>query len=108
MPITLPKPIADYYVADGRDGAATARCFTQDAVVVDERRTHVGRAAIAAWKTEAANTYRYACEPIAVADEGDRILVSGRVSGDFPGSPIDLRYAFVLDGDLIARLEIMP
>lgn len=29
-----------------------------------------------------------------------------RVSGDFPGSPIDLRYVFTLTGGKIERLEI--
>ena len=47
MPISLPTPIADYFAADQRDGNAIARYFTQNAVVVDERRTHVGREAIA-------------------------------------------------------------
>jgi hypothetical protein len=32
--------------------------------------------------------------------------VNSRVTGDFPGSPIELRYRFTLAGDEIARLEI--
>jgi hypothetical protein len=28
------------------------------------------------------------------------------VTADFPGSPVDLRYRFTLEGDTIARLEI--
>jgi hypothetical protein len=34
--------------------------------------------------------------------------VTGRVTGDFPGSPVDLQYRFTLEGDKIARLEIAP
>jgi len=34
--------------------------------------------------------------------------VTGRVTGDFPGSPVDFQYRFTLDGDKIARLEIGP
>jgi hypothetical protein len=30
------------------------------------------------------------------------------VTGDFPGSPVDLRYRFRLEGGLIASLEIAP
>jgi len=30
------------------------------------------------------------------------------VTGDFPGSPVDLRYRFTVEGDKIARLEIAP
>jgi len=35
-------------------------------------------------------------------------VVTSHVVGDFPGSPIDLRYLFVLDDDRIAELEIVP
>ena len=43
-----------------------------------------------------------------VDDEGDRITVTARLTGNFPGSPVDLRYAFTLEGKEIARLEIAP
>jgi hypothetical protein len=32
--------------------------------------------------------------------------VTSHVVGDFPGSPVNLRYFFVLEGDKIASLEI--
>lgn len=108
MAVDLPKPIADYFAAEGKDGSATARCFTEDAVVVDERRNHVGRVAIEAWKTEVSTKYHAVSEPMAVVEEGGRVIVTSRVSGDFPGSPIDLRHAFVLEAGAIARLEIVP
>jgi hypothetical protein len=44
------------------------------------------------------------CEAAVVRDEGQSL--TGRVSGDFPGSPIDLRYVFTLTGGRIERLEI--
>jgi hypothetical protein len=108
MPIELPKPIAAYFAADSKDGVAIARCFTEDAVVIDESRSHAGRDAIRRWKAEASAKYSYVSEPIAVASEGGRTIVTSRITGNFPGSPIDLRYAFVLDGKAISRLEIAP
>ena len=39
---------------------------------------------------------------------GNQTTVTGRVTGDFPGSPVELQYHFTLDGDKIARLEIAP
>ena len=108
MPITLPKPIADYFAADGRDGAAVAGCFTEDAIVVDERHTHAGREAIRLWKEEVKEKYRYISEPFAVESDGGRTIVTSRVTGQFPGSPVDLRYAFTLQGEAIAKLEIAP
>jgi hypothetical protein len=108
MTLELPKPIADYFAADAADGAAVAACFTTDAVVVDEKKAYTGRDAIAAWKSEASAKYDYVAEPIAIEDQGDRLVVTARLTGDFPGSPVDLRYGFTLSGHAIARLEIVP
>jgi hypothetical protein len=107
MTIELPRPIADYFTADAANVAdAVARCFTQTAVVTDERRIHRGREAIRAWKVSASAAYSYTVEPVSIASEDGRTVVTGRVEGDFPGSPVDLRYRFVLDGEEIAALEI--
>lgn len=108
MPIALPGPVAAYFAADQNDGDAVALCFTENAVVTDERQRHTGRDAIRRWKTEASAKFSYTAEPFAVSEDGSRIVVTAHVSGNFPGSPVDLRYAFVLDGDRIARLEITP
>ncbi|NEI74511.1 DUF4440 domain-containing protein [Rhizobium lusitanum] len=107
MHLILPKPIADYFAADTKDGAAVAKCFTPDAVVVDERQTHTGRDAIARWKAESSTKYEYTSKPIAVEDNGGKVIVTAHLTGNFPGSPVDLRYAFVLASDTIAHLEIV-
>lgn len=107
MPLSLPKPIADYFAADATDGTAVAKCFTADAVVIDEKQTHRGREAIARWKTEASAKYDYESEPVAIDDRDDRIMVTAHLTGSFRGSPIDLRYAFTLAGNEIALLEIV-
>jgi hypothetical protein len=106
MTITLPKPIAAYFEADTNDGAAIGQCFAENAIVIDERQTHTGRDAIRQWKTDASAKYNYVSEPLAIEVEGDRNIVISRVTGNFPGSPVDLRYAFILEGDAIAFLEI--
>lgn len=106
MPLILPKPIADYFAADASDGRAIASCFTPDAVVVDERQTHKGREAIARWKAETSAKYDYLADPLAIVDKGDRVVITAHLTGNFPGSPVDLRYAFRVEADKIARLEI--
>lgn len=106
MPITLPGPVAAYFAADQNNGDAVAQCFTENAVVIDERRTHAGRDAIRRWKAEASAKFSYTTDPFAVSDEDGQTVVTAHVSGDFPGSSVDLRYAFVLEGGKIARLEI--
>lgn len=106
MSIHLPPPIAAYFIADSTERASVADCFTENAVVKDEGKTHSGREAIHRWKTEASSKYTYISNPFAVARDGDRTVVTSHVSGNFPGSPVNLRYAFTLDGDKIAELEI--
>jgi len=105
-PIELPAPIAAYFAADTGEVTAVARCFIENAVVVDERREHHGRQAIAQWKAEATAKYHYTSEPLTVDRAGAEAVVVARVTGDFPGSPIELRYRFALERDKIARLEI--
>jgi hypothetical protein len=109
MPIELPKPIADYFDADrGSRTEAFADCFTADAIVRDDGHTHAGRDAICRWKDEYSAKFTSTAEPFSVLDEEGRTVVASHVAGDFPGSPIDLRYFFVLDDDKIAELEIKP
>lgn len=106
--LDLPEPIAAYFDADRHDGQAVARCFTSDGVVVDEGKTHSGLAAIAAWKTESSARYNSTSTPRALEMQGRSAVVTSRVSGDFPGSPLELRYTFVLERGKIASLEVAP
>ena len=106
--LNLPEPIAAYFQADKRNGRAVARCFTRQGVVRDEGRTHTGRAAITAWKNTAAAKYSYTSEPFAVEHKDDRYIVTSRLTGNFPGSPVDLRYFFDLERGKIASLVITP
>ena len=106
--IDLPAPVAAYFAADTTGAEAVAECFTVDAVVIDERHERRGRTAIARWKAEASAKFRYTVERLDVHVSGDQTTVTGRVTGDFPGSPVELQYRFTLEGDKIARLEIAP
>jgi hypothetical protein len=106
--LTLPKPIAAYFTADSGDGEAVSQCFTENAIVKDEGHTHKGRAAIKEWKTDASAKYQYTSEPIACEEKDGKTVVTSHLVGNFPGSPIDLRYFFKLEGDKIASLEVIP
>jgi ketosteroid isomerase-like protein len=105
-PRDLPAPIAAYFTADAADAGGVARCFTENGVVIDERGEHQGRQAIARWKAEATSKYHYTSEPLTLDVSGAYVTVITRITGEFPGSPIELRYRFTLEGDKIARLEI--
>ena len=104
--VHLPKPIAVYLAADGGDDELFSRCFAEDAVVRDEGQTYRGLAAIKQWKAEAKKKYQYTIEPLASARKGAKTTVTNRLTGNFPGSPIELEFVFTLDGDKIASLEI--
>jgi hypothetical protein len=107
MSINLPHPIAAYFAADRAAPASVADCFTENAIVKDEGRTHSGREAIRQWKMQASTQYSYVSEPFALEKDGERSIVTSRVTGNFPGSPVDLRYAFRFESDKISHLEIM-
>jgi hypothetical protein len=104
--LNLPEPIAAYFAADKRTPEALARCFTAQAVVKDEGHTYTGLDAIEAWKAAASAQYTYTTEPFALDRESGFQVVRARVTGSFPGSPVDLRYRFALERGLIASLEI--
>ena len=106
--LNLPEPIAAYFEADRRDSHAVARCFTNEAVVTDDGHTHAGLPAIEAWKAAASAQYSYVTEPIALEKADCKYIVTSRVTGDFPGSPVDLRFIFSLERGRIASLEITP
>ena len=104
--LILPEPIAAYFAADPRGADAIGRCFTTQAVVKDEGRTYTGLDAIKAWKAAASAAYKYTSEPFALEQKDGFHIVTSRVTGSFPGSPVDLRYRFRLERVLIASLEI--
>lgn len=108
MSISLPKPIEDYFKADADCADAVARCFTEHAVVKDEGRTCNGAVAIRQWKADVCEKYVYTSTPFAYKNVDGSCLVTSHVEGNFPGSPVDLRYAFRLEGDKIDYLEIAP
>ncbi|HVS24697.1 MAG TPA: nuclear transport factor 2 family protein [Gammaproteobacteria bacterium] len=104
--LDIPEAIAAYFDADKRDPEVVASCFTSRGVVKDEGKKHAGRTAIKKWKAAASAKYSYTSEPIAVERSDGRYIVTSRLTGNFPGSPIDLRYAFRLERGKIASLEI--
>jgi hypothetical protein len=108
MTLQLPQPVAAYFTADKADGEAVSRCFTDNAVVKDEGHTYNGRAVIKKWKEEASAKYTYKCDPLACEQQNGKVVVTCRLAGNFPGSPVDLRFFFQLEGDKIASLEVIP
>jgi hypothetical protein len=109
MSLNLPAPVAAYIAAEnGDDVTARARCFAENAVVQDEGRTMNGLAAIQRWKTETKQRYHHTVEPLAAVRKDGKTVVTGRLTGEFPGSPVELQFVFGLEGERISSLEIRP
>ena len=100
--------IAAYFAANNTgDGQAVAATFVADGEVSDDRnRTHKGRAAIAEWVAETIGVHQMKFEALTHERDGDGHLVTARVSGNFPGSPLDYSYRFRVDSEGIRTLDI--
>lgn len=105
--LSMPAVISDYInAANHHDSDAVIQCFNADGEVLDEGKVHRGHAAIHQWKEESSKKYHPFITPIAAVTEGNGTVVECSVSGDFPGSPVNLRFAFTLENSAIAALEI--
>ncbi len=83
--------------------------FTEDARVIDESRTHVGRDGIRKWRKGVASAYQFTSEiRESLPDGPGRFLVKAHLEGNFPGGVVDLAYRFTLKDELIDGLEIAP
>lgn len=105
--MNMPDAVKAFFEADHRNDAdSVAKTFAVDAVVVDEDAFHQGRSAIRDWWAEAKRKTQYVAEPLDATVNGNRSFVRAKVSGQFPGSPVTLSYAFATTNDKIAKLEI--
>jgi hypothetical protein len=103
----LPQPVVNYLAAvKAQDTEMFGLCFTDDARVHDEGRDYTGLAAIKAWKNETQTKYKYEIEPLDASVSGNTVELRARLTGNFPGSPVDLDFTFMLANDKIASLEI--
>lgn len=107
MLLTLPQPVINYLAAvETKDTDMLARCFADGALVHDEGCDYRGLDAIRSWKQETHTKYKYVMEPLEASVSGKTGKLRTRLTGDFPGSPVELDYKFTLAHDKITSLEI--
>ena len=107
MSLDLPTPVSNYFKAvNVQDVDAMLSAFSDEASVHDEGREMNGRAAIREWVDDTTRKYRVTLTPTGVRQTDERTTVTARVSGAFPGSPVELRYHFTISGEKIGTLEI--
>ena len=108
MSIPEHSVIARYFEADARrDIDAIVALFSDEAVVVDEGQTYHGPKEIRGWREGVASVYQYTTQ---VHDtrrlDEESSLVTGHLTGNFPGGTAELQWRFTIHHDLINRLEI--
>jgi len=81
-------------------------CFSEEAVVHDEGGEYRGLDAIKTWAVETQRKYKYAMEPLDALVNENTVRVRAKVTGSFPGSPVELDYLFTLANDKIISLQI--
>jgi SnoaL-like domain len=110
MSTQLPDVVSRYFERDGdRDIDSIVSLFAENATVIDEGEERHGTTEIRAWQTGAASKYTYRTDITGTEVLGpDRYLVSGRLTGNFPGGTADLKWDFTIAGQHITRLVIAP
>jgi len=107
MAKNYPQALADYIAAKNvNDPAAIAQCFAPDAIVHDENADIVGRHAIAAWAADTIQKYRFTMDVLDWKPAADGGVMTARLEGNFPGSPIELDYQMTFKDGKIASLKI--
>ena len=103
----LPKVIAGLIAAqDKYDSKAFTENFSDDAIVHDEGKTYHGKTEIRQWNEMTNAKYKTKYKPLEVTTEGDKITLTVKISGTFPGSPVKVTYCFIIEDGRIESLRI--
>jgi ketosteroid isomerase-like protein len=105
----VPEPLAAYFAAtNAHDLDAMLAPFAPTAIVKDDGQEMRGTPAIREWIRQTKEKYRHTVAVLAVKEKDGSTIVTGRVAGNFPGSPVNLRYDVTVDAGKISRLMIRP
>lgn len=108
LTLNLPPVMEAYFSAQNtHDIDRLVACFAEDAKVRDEGEDIIGRTDIRKWKEKTSAKYKVTVEPLRIAEADGHFNVTAKVSGTFPGSPIELTYKFGLKNGLITTLEVL-
>src|SRR5215472_7191185 len=95
MKTQIPNIIDTYFRASNADDIdKLVSCFSTDAIVTDENETHLGAAAIRAWSVNVRKKYKFKAEVLRATQQPGSVVVTAKLTGTFPGSPVDLNFKF--------------
>jgi ketosteroid isomerase-like protein len=90
-----------------RDADAALALLTPGAVISDVGESFSGEDSLRSFVSKAGAEFTYTDQITTVARDGDVWVVGHHLEGDFPGGTADLDYRFSLDGERIARIDIV-
>jgi hypothetical protein len=110
MSTPLPQVVSRYFELDGvRDIDAIISLFADNATVIDEGERRHGTTEIRAWQTGPASKYTYTTKIMDAKElSQNHYLVTGRLTGNFPGGTADLNWDFTVADERIIQLVIAP
>lgn len=103
--MNLPNVINEFLKAKNSfDSVAFAECFSETAIVFDEGKTHTGKKEIEQWIDNSNKQHQDTLEPIDYDEKED--ILSAKVTGTFPQSPIILKFHFTITDETIQSLKV--
>jgi|ERR1700680_1441335 len=107
MKAQIPAVITTYFEAsNANDIEALVACFSPDAQVTDENQIHRGAAEIKAWGENVRKKFLFKTDILKATERDSGAVVTAKLSGNFPGSPVELEFTFILDHNKICSLVI--
>lgn len=107
LPATLPDAISRYIEASNSfDANAAVACFAPDAVIRDEDQDYIGIEAIKNLVSQSSAKYQPHATVTGARNDGEKVMLTVKVAGQFPGSPVELKFDFLLRQGKIAKLTI--
>ena len=103
--MNLPQLIEEFVkTKNSFDSVAFAECFADTAVVFDEGKTHNGKKEIEQWIDKSNKEHQDTLEPVDYNEKEE--ILSAKVTGSFPGSPLILKFHFKIADGKIQKLKV--
>lgn len=103
----IPEVVSAYFDADqANDVDALNHIFSESAIVEDDGSLYKGIVEIRTWLLTMKEKYQYSLEIIEVSNTDHISTVLTQGSGNFPNSPVKLKFQFTLENSKVVKLRI--
>lgn len=103
----IPEVVSAYFDADQvNDVDALNQIFSDVATVEDENIQHHGIVEIRTWWLTVKEKYEHFLKALEVSNTDHISTVLTQVSGNFPNSPVTLKFQFTVENGKVVKLRI--